>query len=333
MPENLYQHNTEIIKGFFRRPIVLITSIVYLVTIVASCFLDIIMSFNPEVREMLNNIIAMYLPENIAVTTSVSADVNIPVVSILFALAFLLFYIFSRRPDGRLNGAATLLKVISIINLVAICIIIGVFLIVSSFLLMLAPDPQFVLLFILILAALVALLLVEAISQVLFANSIKKSINGIYLYKNGAQTFAVVQFIKVAVYALLAALFCFVYNAVASMPYYYYPIVPEPFLFTAIGVVISIPSTLLIGILAIKYSSYITDMSQGFVPPVQQQTVYQPVYQNPEPSQPNPYEPQQYAQPTAQYEPQPQAVFCTNCGKQLNPDDYFCNQCGTPVRK
>ena len=24
-------------------------------------------------------------------------------------------------------------------------------------------------------------------------------------------------------------------------------------------------------------------------------------------------------------------MYCSNCGKKLSPDDYFCSNCGTPV--
>lgn len=375
MPENLYQQNTNILKEFFKKPIVLITSIVWFATIIVNFFLGIFMSNNDAIKRMIHDILTM---EGSYAYTYTNTGLNIPIVSVLIALAFLLFYISSRKADGGLNGAATLFKVVSIIALVASCILSAVCVLAMflCFVLMLIPAAQFIFIFILFFAVLVAMLLIESISQLFFANAIKKSLNGIYLYKNGAMTFAVIQFIKVSVFALLSIICYFVYIGISSQPGYYYPLVPELFLLAIISFVVSIPSSLFMGILALKYSSYISTMSQGYVPTAQpytpqqssfnpqpnpynpQQNSYTPqpnpynqqqgAYNNPQPNQfnpqPNPYESQpepagaeadvsaaeQSSQPAEQNASQ---TYCSICGKPLSPDDYFCNRCGTPVKR
>ncbi len=334
MTENLYQQNTDIIKGFFRKPIVLATSIVMFATIFLNVIWGVFVSTIPELRQFISRILTMEGSRFFFKSSDVSFDVDIPVISILFAVAFLLFYIFSRNPERRLNCPAILYKVVSIVQLVFDCILCASVVLFMSIILiyMFIPQAQFIIILVPILAATIAVVLISSISRVMFANSIKKSITGIYLYRNGAKAYAVIQFITVGI-SLLAAVSSFILISVFSSQLNHYFQINQTLLFLpVITFAISIPCSLFEGILAIKYDSYIKKMSQNFIAPVQQ-PVYQTAYQNPSPEVYNSYEPQQYEQPSAQYEPQSQAVFCSNCGRQLNPDDYFCNHCGTPVKK
>ncbi|MCH5299111.1 MAG: zinc ribbon domain-containing protein [Ruminococcus sp.] len=332
MLDNLYQQNTNIIKGFFRKPIVLVNVIVMFATIVVNLVMSVFISNSVALKQLVSDFLRSSGFEHSVYPNSYSFNTSIPVMSILIAVAFLLFYIFSRNPQRTLNGPATMFQVLSIIQLVTVCLLSALCVLLMFFftILMFAPEGQFLAIFVLILAVLVVAILIEAISRFMFANSIKKSLNGIYLFRNGAKTFAVMQFISVAFSALSAIAFMILGSVASSQFNYYYTTDPMFCYLFAISFAIGTLPSLFMGILAVQYDSYIKDMTQNFSP-VQQAPIFQPVYQNPEPT-PAPYEPQQYTQPEVQAD-EPQGVFCSNCGKQLNPDDYFCNQCGTPVKK
>ena len=328
---NVYQQNTNIIKGFFRKPIVLINAIVIFATIVANLVFGVLAASRIPMGQIINDILMSTDTPYTVNPNSYNVNVNIPIMSVLIAVAFLLFYLFSRNPNRGLNGPATLFQVLSVIQLVIACLV-GALCVILIFLFLamsFSPNGQIMLIFVLLLAAIVALLLTETISRFMFANSIKKSLNGIYLFRNGAKTFAVMQFITVG-FSVLSAIGILAFGSTVSpqfYSYYNYTIDSSLWYFSAINVLVGMLSPLFMGILAIQYDSYIKKMTQSFAPPVQP-TPFQPVYQEPAPTT-SPYDPQHIAE----HEPQPHATFCSNCGKQLNPDDYFCNQCGTPVQK
>lgn len=332
MLDNLYQQNTNIIKGFFRKPIVLVNVIIMFATIVVNVVLGVFIANSAAIRQLVNDFLMSSGVEYSPYTSSYNYNTGIPVMSVLIAVAFLLFYIFSRNPERRLNGPATMFQVLSIIQLVAVCLLCALCILIILFcmIFMFSAEGQILGILMFILIPLVVVLLIEAISRFMFANSIKKSLNGIYLFRNGANTFAVMQFITAGFSALSAiALLIVGYTVSPQLSYYYNTADMTLCYFLAISFVIGILQPLFMGILAAQYNSYIKSMTQSFAPV--QQVPFQPVYQNTEPT-PAPYEPQQYTQPEAQAA-EPQGVFCSNCGKQLNPDDYFCNQCGTPVKR
>jgi hypothetical protein len=74
-------------------------------------------------------------------------------------------------------------------------------------------------------------------------------------------------------------------------------------------------------VVALSYSSYIRKISQDFTTVPEAET-------ESEDDEQLPYIGVQGV--TAQ---QTEVITCKKCGKQLTPDDYFCNHCGTPVEK
>lgn len=332
MTQNPYQRNLEIIKGFFGKPVVLVTSILL--------FVSNFYGFFVSSAGVSSNILKSYM-SNLNINTDGPAGMffsfnedsfslpTLDITAILFALAFLLFFIFSRRESPSLTAPCVLFKVGAIIELVAVCILTAGLLFVLAAIVLAAISVKnnldaavitgLSLLAIPLIVIVIAFLLTYTISQLRFINSVGKSLKTIYISDKGSVVYGVTSVIYAAVSAFGIFLF---------LPSVFTLDVPSIVLLTSLSV-LKVAVYVLCAVVAFKYHSYIKRLTKDYV--TEPQFVEPAPTQNAAPvvnevpvSLPN--MPSQNEVPKA-----PQVIICKNCGEQLSPDDYFCNNCGTPI--
>lgn len=199
---NPYQRNVDILRGFFRKPIVLITAIFFGISIIY-CFISPIITLITLLfqTDMLGN-------SNIRVNSSIELS------SILFLISFLMLYCKSRSKKTyvKLNGAVTVARVASIIYTVlnaislAVIIILGILFFVFSGEL---PDFIFNTFLILIICSFItylsAFLLYLGMSR--FTGGIKYSLSSVFITKRSAIFTAVTAFLYAASNIALSIIF------------------------------------------------------------------------------------------------------------------------------
>lgn len=337
MTSSPYSQNIEIVKGFFRKPMVLLTAIMSFVATAYSLFL----SFSG----VLNNITIsnQYGPSSVvSVNPGVLPGIN--VTGVVTALAFLLFFILSRKPDSKLSAPSVMFKVISIIELVAVCAAMAAlgffaFTYVSgSYLSDIAPAASVLAITIMaiLLIAAGAFIIVLMIAQLRFASSVRKSLTSIYLTRNGAALFGIMMLVLIGFELVL---FAFSLPALSSIIEF------KVLMLGSSKFLLGFVANLFMAITALMYSSYIKNISSRFVTEPQQQAseeeqTPQPVRNVQEvpiqqyiPNMPAPGEVPPAPTTQAPAPEAPQTIICKNCGEQLGPDDYFCNNCGTPIER
>ncbi|MCH5304795.1 MAG: hypothetical protein J1E41_08030 [Ruminococcus sp.] len=418
MVQSPYQQNIDIVKGFFRRPIVLVVAILSFSSLLSEliCYVFLSNSLTTGFRELLFNSQG-YNSSLSSDSVNTSHMFSLDVTGILLAVSFLLFFILSHKHDNNLAVPSVMFKVISIISLVFVCILtfVGILLVIilgslGNFLGTSDPTLReieiFIYFFIAIFVFLIAFALTTSISNVVFANSIRKSLTSIYLKNKGAMLFGVMCFISAGL-SIAGSIFAYIILKE------YFSLYFNNAQLTLIGIstAISIAASIALGILAVKYSAYIKDLSVRFqieapaypqetdifeepqsyrqIPqmPVQQYAEPTPAPYNTQPDvPPAPQAPvQSYSEPPqAPYSPQADAVsaaplqeevsapvqeetfeqyeepiqapisvpvedntdeeqedytsspkapkFCTQCGYPVGKYNYFCQNCGSPIR-
>lgn len=192
-PFNPYQHNFDVLRGFFRKPIILLTAISY--------FLLFITNLITSIVTLVNSI-----PYLINSDTKISLTVNPNYSTLLFGLAFLILYITarSRKPVVNLKSPVTYFRVLTIIFTVlsgislAFALVLAVLLIVFN-----AFLPEFVFQSVLVIAI---TNIIGAIAEFIFylalcrfTKGIKYSLTSVFITKTGAKFTAVAGFINAAV--------------------------------------------------------------------------------------------------------------------------------------
>lgn len=274
-PLNPYQQNTDIIKNFFKRPIVLVFAIVSFIVPLITFTFSILMSAT-SVSD-----INSYTVNNKA---GLSISFSLPLVSILAAVCYLLIYIFSKNPHPAKTPSApfTILWVLAIISLVIgslgmllVLLFIGIF----SLALYVGPEnfnysfyafgdnlthslPAGAIVAICLLMIAVVLIafgvqLFYTINNLRYLGSIRKSMHSIYLKKNGAMAFGVT--------SIVFAAFCFLF-ALASLTGVLSSEVTASgkLAFSVSLFLLGLSGTqiLIQGIIAIQYSKYITNITR-----------------------------------------------------------------------
>ena len=332
---NPYYRNTQILHGFFSKPIVLILAISFALQPVIS---------------LLSGTMPTAAP-------------------VLCAIAFFILYFKSKKPSpaSSLTPAFTLLSVYSILLIVS-----SGFLILSGLFLFLIGS---ITMHLNIFAQLSLMILPSGISDLLcgiglllLTSSFKKSITSIYLYKKGALLTSISHFISTVI-SIVVIIFSssFLTSISKSLKtlfeYYGTPedsamlisILETPKTpFTYITSILSIVSLIAIGVFALMYHNYIKKISetityepQGFIPNPQQSS---PVMQ--QPTQPFDNNTPININGPVNFEPQPvfsidedapepimqplnnkpiQKPLCPNCSSPLEPNMKFCGKCGTKL--
>lgn len=345
--KNPYQHNVDIIKGFFRKPIVLVLATMMAVSCICTMFSGLIL----VPSQMFNEQLFSQMPSGYSsVTEDSSVGITLPATAVLITISFFFFYFFSRSQSKSLKAPAKIFKIVSLVELILVCIILGICIVLSIlFLLLFAVDVitngetgviaflfslesgetssvSFEIFLIIAIPLFVILLIISSVFGILFsskkyrfAKSIDKSMRGIHLYKNGAMGYGIFCFISVAFSVPSVLTLCVVltplYAGIASLI-----------------VLISVATNIIMGIVAIKYANYIKSVSVKFNT--------EPVYV------PDTKEYFDEAMPfgniqgvTSQNDGNPYALplqentdkFCTQCGNKVGEGDLFCNKCGNKL--
>ncbi len=388
MTQNPYQQNIDILKEFFRKPIIPVFAILSFVNIVLQLCIGIINPYSSAVKRAAEFFVQQQQNSPANVSISNFPSVNINILAILIAVAFLLFYIFSKNKDNNLSVPSTMYKVVSIIQLVISCIvtalIIGALSLFGTMGLVLSPYQDatestrnagailsmFSVTLLAIVIPILAFVVLSAIARLLFANSIKKSLTSIYLYKKGAMFFGILHFIVVAATVFSIFGFLILYF---TQEYMFHAFSPLQIALVLVQFGLSIAIDLTAGLIAVKYSSYIKNVSQKFrveVPapiinqpqgdnpyatvqthqqPVQEEVPQAPVQTYQQPVQEEiPQAPvQQYSQPVQQEFPEAPAAESPQPKEEVpepEPEQHneqteekpayvprFCTACGNPV--
>lgn len=279
-----YQHNIDIIKDFFKSPLIIVTSIFI--------FISFTVNLISEFFYCINNINILTKP--------------IDLISGLVAVGLFIYFLITSILWIMINRTSSSLKysnkVIKHIRGLHICSIVP--LIISS-LLFLFTSLYNVFLFsklklydtktlTILISSIVAtaFIMLLALTGFLFIKSVKTSVNSIFLKKSGATAFGVLNLILTTI-------------CLASAGFYIYTALSVSFTITialkATSLVCLSVSSLLMGILSIKYSNYInkhingqtlkhqykaTTTHQPYTPPIQNDyyvPVNQTVMENPTP--------------------------------------------------
>lgn len=343
---NPYQHNVDIIKGFFRKPIILALAILMAVSCICTMFSGMIsVSVEAFNGPILNNSTFDFS----TMVSSSSGNINLPTASILVTISLFLFYFFSKSQGKSLKVPAKIFKIVSLIELIIVYVLFISFIVAVAVVLAYgfeAVDKGLSTLFsssfnydglsaqvrheiftVACSTALITLFIVGAVSvwiytmRYRFAKSIDDSMRGIHLYKKGAMTYGVISIVtgalSVMVLPSLYMIFTPMYATVLLVP-------------TLIGTAV----TIIMGIVAIKYASYIKNISIDFST--------EPVYTTDETDDFEEAMPFGNIQgvtshiddsnPYAQATQEKANNFCNKCGNSVTAEDLFCNKCGNKLK-
>lgn len=285
-----YQQNIDIIKGFFRRPIVLVLAIASFTCIaynIVVSFLNVFGNFGEQaVDYLLNNLPAnANIPDNLVVTSGGSGG-SIDIMGTLFAVSFLLFFLLSKRQENKLSVPSVMFKVISIVSVVGAGIIAGFVLLLFALIAVITPvinelfGPNmgsFMTCLYIYLGIYMVVFLVYAISQLVFSLSIRKSLTSIYLKGTGAMFFGVMSFVNAAA-SIAGSIMAFIGLANTG----FITLNGAQVVCMIISAVLSTAQSVITGIMAIQYANYIKGISQKFRTEYAPETPLQPADAYPE---------------------------------------------------
>lgn len=294
-----YQQNIDIVKGFFRKPIVLIVGIL---TIVASLFqslADYFMASSIEntLSTILNGLfteLQMFGDNTVAVGVEVDAGFSLDIFAIAMGIAFILLFAHGRSSKNYIRGSAKYFKVLATIEYVlafilAVCCVLMA---IMVFFISIPTYAKYLLACVFLIVG--AYVFICNFNKLRFAKSICNSMDSIYLEKKGATAFAVLSFINSAFSFAVFDFLLFTYSD--NVGFYLYPI----------AYAFKTALFLILGIFALTYSRYIEGIKKGTVPmPVKAEA----------------------KEPVKQVE-----NICSNCGTAFTDEDIFCHVCGNKLR-
>lgn len=292
-----YQQNVDIIKGFFRKPIVLVVGVLTLISTICHSVASYVSS--DLLDKALSNVFSEIFSQvkmlgDSSVAVEVESSFSLNFFAIAMGIAFILLFAFGRNKKNAIRGGATYFKVLATIEYV-ICFILTVccvILAVATCVIKLATAYKAILVFILALVG--VFLFISGYSKLRFAKSVCNSMDSIYLEKKGANLFAVISFI-VSAFFLTACSYIIVYPVDTTLT-----------VALALDFALNCGLFVCTGIMAVKFSRYINGIEKG--------TVALPVN-------------------TKAVEPEKQDEWiCSNCGTAFTDEDIFCHVCGNKLR-
>lgn len=298
-----YQQNIDILKNFFRKPIILAYAIVSAVVSLIS-FLSVVLTASNNANSL--SYFNAYI-NNGGIKTTYGLTVPASVIGLIFSVitivCWIMVYVNSKNSNPAKSPSApvTVLWVFAIISLVVSCIAAAICLCVMVILLIALAVGQntynsydtygyysssvaigvaaiiFVLIF---LAIALFFLLFYTITNVMFLSSVRKSLNSIYLKKNGAMAYGVLNIIF-AVFSIIFAFFALMFYFV-SLSSYSTAYLSGNILSASLSLTLSFVIYLMQGIIAISYANYIKSVLNGTNPIVNANVPYSnPVATNP----------------------------------------------------
>ena len=290
-----YQQNIDIIKGFFKRKLILFYAILTILPIFSIVFINL----NDLFVDLNKYISASKLSEignQTKLVGTISTVYILFIFEILLAIVFLLFFVKSGSEESSLKAPISMFRVVSIISLVIVSLIsLGmVYVVLFTSLYLMVNSPAFAIFAVPCMFITIPVLILQAFAQCKFAGNIKESANSIYLKKNGAKLYGVTSII-VAVICLyltvLISIFGFAEISTVAPLIAFFGLNAIKYVFGAV--------------VGIKYAKYIEGFSDS-------STAREGGYP---------------------IEEEYDTIVCKTCGKPLKDEDYFCNHCGTPVDK
>ena len=303
---NPYNGNVNIIKDFFRRPLILVTAIFAFLSMIASQVVSLIPMFQFKNNEILRMVSAELskLGEkyNLSEGEFQFEGVGSFPVFVLIAVAFLLFFIMSRSQTATLKAPLVVFRIHAVVYLV-MSIILTVFLILFG-VVVIIELPSFAVPAIIIAAGFSAFMLLFSISQLIFVKSIEKSCSSIYLMKSDSAI----------IFAITAIVSVFV--SIAIQIYFTIQMSDQiaPIAANWCSTALSCVSYLLIAVVAFKYYFYLRGITEDLV--IEPEGIVD-----------------EEGEPFQGINGVGTSKKCANCGKPMGKDDYFCNYCGTTVEK
>lgn len=274
MIQSPYQQNINIIKDFFKRPIVLVLSILTFLS-VALHFAGQFFINSISYTKLLRDLNIPVDSANVEVSSGIN-PLSINIFTVFSAVIFLLFYVLSKKENNNLSVPSMMFKVMSIITLVlsSLCVILilGFVLVFGLVFGALSRTDSastagivttIVVLGLIVAVPLCTLLVLNSVSQLLFANSIHKSLNSIYLKKSGAVFYGVICFVFTAIFVVLY-IFAAVYLIQFSTQYSSITISLPGLIVIFAQCAVGIAEGIVTGLLAIKYAVYIKNISQKY---------------------------------------------------------------------
>ncbi|MCH5299331.1 MAG: hypothetical protein J1E96_06175 [Ruminococcus sp.] len=247
----------DILKTFFRKPIVAVTSIMIFLTAIVRFVFSFSGFFRVEVPE------EYFTDETQVNIINELLKYNINIFELFLAIALLIFFIKSRSKNGNLAFVSSFFRTGSIIGLVLISVasvlctafvlllVLAILLSLSIVLLRFFPiailSAGVISVLVTIVLILLALFILLAVSQLLFAGSVRKAARGEKIRRGTSMFFAVVNFTLAAVLMLLALSLLIIGRGEQAVPliaYLLLNILPYTFAgVTALNYFINIKST------------------------------------------------------------------------------------------
>lgn len=361
---NPYAQNITIIKNHFKKPIVLINAIVGALSIV---LMLISMLFITPYTDSMYNYMFDGAEDLTVDVSSIFTGTMIGSYSIalimptLTVIAFFILYYKSKNdsPESSPVAGASILSVISLIQLIIICIFLGIavlFLTIGLIVVIATSQPDdeesivaivglSIMLFLTLIMS--AIILMYSINQRRYYKSVKEGLSSPVLSSKGASVFGVMSIIMGAMNLINAApstlsvTFTGMSSSVIEQKFgnTFDGIMP----YIAIMTVASLCSAvhvLLTGLIATDYNKYIKAVAFSYnAPPVY--TYNQPFapvapapYPTPVQTQPNSFEIAQddATIPVEYNKTDNDTIICPNCKKQLPKEIIFCDSCGNKVQ-
>ena len=349
---NPYGGNLSIVKGYFRSGKILTLGILYIISVV----LTFIMTASVSYTAILYRLVEFLSKSGISVpsqiknillsssaSTAIGTAIGSSIIPIITAVAFIILFAKSRNASENSSpiAGATILHVLAVISLVFT--IIGVVAISIIYIVVFAAAVTAVnryassytggavaiLIFLGVIVAVYAFISIfYAVSCKNFYRSVKRSMTTSELESKGAVPYGVFSIIS-AVFSIFAMI-------------YYMVISPASAGIIFICYVVTILVNIFTAIMTLGYNKYINRQKMGIntapygAAPVNTAPgapYNMPDYAAPQPQTPpyqNPVPPVNEQQPY-NAQPQPQAMYCPNCGAKTEPGAPFCPNCGTKL--
>ena len=298
-----YQQNIDIIKGFFRKPIVLIVGIFTIVASIVNSVAEYISAF--DFTDILNSFSGSDIRSSFniggkAVYFSFKSDApdifSLDFLTIALGLSFILLFAFGRSKGNAIQGGVTFFKVMSHIYYVLYFIIAvaAVLMVIFTFAFSVDNITKLILIVSFLVIGLFVFLL--GYSQLQFAKSAKESMNSIYLSNSGAKLHGIIRIIgAVAVSAVSAVALCFILSLGGFNS-------PLAVVGSVASAVLLIVNNILWAVVALKYHSYINGVTSGKI------------------------------ELSVDVVKEEKEMICSNCGNTLTDEDVFCAVCGNKVQ-
>lgn len=294
---NPYQQNIDIVKGFFKRKITLLYAIFTILPIFSIVFLNLDSVYR-FADAFSNDSFDSVVGKNTNLLGTISSVYILFIFQVFLAVVFLLFFVKSDSEKSTLNVPIKMFRIVSIIEMIfAILISLAmVFVILFASLYIMANYT----LPISVTAVPVMFISIPAIlflifAQLKFAGNIKESSTSIYLKQGGAKLYGIA--------SIIMAVLCVYFTAAITI----FGMSEISVFAPLIGFFgLSVIKYFFGALVGLKYAKYIGEFSSS--------STSREKDDNPE-------------------DKTPEGIVCKTCGNSLNPDDYFCNHCGTPVEK